>query len=247
MYYYLLTLALFLLTPQASVGQDLTPAEARQRLQDQGEDLSQSSYESAVVQGEEKVVRLYLEAGYPVNGTVETGSLELNYLELTVPEHPEVTNILLEYGADPNKPGLTSYPIHQAVPHARSMRLLLRSGANPRAISGTGWKPIHTATRLDTTSEVRTKAVQVLINYGADPDSQAGDSQTGEGDIEGATPLLLCAVLGRPSIAQVLLKNGAAPNLDNSPVTLDDGQTLSDLARNQDNASTAEIIEAYRD
>lgn len=236
----LLPLALLLLVPLTSAGQDPTPGEAKQKLQDQGRDLSQSSYESAIVEGEEDAVRLYLEAGYPANGAIETGGIELNYLEMAVTDHPEVTKVLLQYGADPNEPGLSSYPIHQAVPHPRSMRLLLEGGADPRVTDGQGWKPIHRATRLDTTSEVRTEAVRILITHGADPDSQVGT-----GDIEGATPLMLCAVLGRPSTAQVLLKNGAAPNLDNSPYALDDGQTLSTLAQNQSNSQTAQVIARY--
>ncbi|MCS3639221.1 ankyrin repeat domain-containing protein [Salinibacter ruber] len=237
----LLLLSLLLLIPQTSVGQDPTPAEAKQKLQDQGRDLSRSSYESAIVDGEDDIVRLYLEAGYPANGTIETGSIELTYLEMTFGDHPEVTKALLQYGADPNKPGVMgSYPIHQAIPHARSMQLLIENGAKIRATNNLGFKPIHSAIIRDTTTEVQTRAVRILLNHGADPNSQVG-----EGDIEGATPLLICATRGRPSVAQVLLENGAAPNLDDSPLTLEDGQTLSDLARSRGNISTAEIIDAY--
>jgi len=238
------TAVTILLAGLLSIGQvgaqDLTPAQAKQRLQEQGQGLSQMDYQSAVLNGRAEAVRLYLEAGYDPNSTLKSGRYELGFLGYAVGKHPNIVELLLEYGADPNEPGLMAYPIHNALPHEESMRALLEHGANPSATNSSGFQPIHSVVLADTASSVRAKAASVLLQYGADPNAVIE-----EGEGKGATPLVLCAAKGAPAVARVLLENGASVTLEGTGYSLEQGYTLSKVARARGHTSTADVIAEY--
>lgn len=227
---------LAVLLPCSAAGQDLTPAEAKQQLQERGAGLSQSDYEGAILDGNEELVRLYLEAGYPPDGEIEVSSFDLSYIDATIRDHPEVLSLLLEYGADPNEPGFSAYPIGVAVPHFEPMQILLRHGADPSRAGTSGFKPIHSAVQKDTSRKVRVRAIRLLIRHGADVHAEI------EKD---ATPLLLAAALGRPAAARVLLENGASPTRPGSSYEFTSARTLADVARKEGNEETAQVIEEY--
>jgi ankyrin repeat protein len=220
--------------------QNLTPAEAKQRLQEEGHGLSQMDYQSAVIEGRAGDVRLYLEAGYDPDSSLKSGGIELGFLGYAVGRHPDIVKLLLKYGADPNEPGLMAYPIHNALPHEKSMRALLQHGAVPSVTNSSGFHPIHSIVLADTASSVRAKAASVLLQYGADP-----NAETEKGDGKGATPLLLCAAKGAPGVARVLLENGASVTLEGTSYTLKKGYTLSKVARARGHTKTAAVIEEY--
>jgi len=229
-----------LLAVNPALGQDLGPEESRQRLQDRGHDLSQLSYQSAILNGDAELVDLYIEAEYDPRGTLQRSGVELSYLVLSIPDRPEVARVLLENGADPNERTLGSYLLHDAIPHLDPMRLLLKYGADPSAESAAGFQPIHMAVQSDTTAEVRVEAVKLLLRHGANVDAVA------EGDGFAATPLLMCAIYGRPEVAKVLLENGAAATLSEMGLTLGGDKTVVGLANEKSNHETAEVIAAYQ-
>ena len=133
----------------------------------------------------------------------------------------DVVNLLIQRGADPNKPinkkwmgkrGVT--PLISAADNLEGAKLLLDSGANPNTSDESGNTPLHAAS-LRGNQEM----VELLMNRGANPNVI---------DVNGKTALHLAAQNGHLDVAQLLINKGADLNkLDNEGRTplLDAGYT----------------------
>lgn len=81
---------------------------------------------------------------------------------------PEVIELLLARGADPNalsRNAMALRPLHSAASagNARVVELLLRAGADPNARQHGGWTPIHAAAQSGNVA-----VIQLLLQHGAD-------------------------------------------------------------------------------
>lgn len=108
------------------------------------------------------------------------------------------SRLLLEYGADANRPDNRGFrPIHFAR-SPRSLKLLLDHSANIMAKAEAGQTPLHLASRYG-----RHQMIEAMIQADADPN--ASDAMD--------TPLLCATCNHQPKSTESLLKRGANPNL----------------------------------
>ncbi|KAL1021573.1 hypothetical protein UPYG_G00015040 [Umbra pygmaea] len=112
--------------------------------------------------GHLNVVEVLLQKGAKTQSQTE-GSL---LFEAVASGNPDIVSLLLEYGADPNRPNHSGYlPIHCAAYHGHLLVLeLLISVTVMEAISRSGMSPLHSAA-----AGGHTQCLDVLLNAGYDP------------------------------------------------------------------------------
>lgn len=130
--------------------------------------------------------------------------------------HPPVTEYLLSKGADPDvQRNENISPVLVGVSsNTECMRLMLEAGANVnRASDHNGETALHFVASGDDTD-----AVQLLLNYGANPNAgtKPGMKTYGlwrDARVRGETPLHRAAAWGSPQVIQMLLDAGADPTI----------------------------------
>lgn len=115
--------------------------------------------------------------------------------------HPEVVDLLLSSGADPNaasRNAMQVTPLHSAVAcrddraAARMTEALLAAGAEVNVAQQGGWTPLHQAA-----AHGRMEIVEMLLERGADPAARSDD---------GRTPADMAAEKGFDALAEMLRK-----------------------------------------
>lgn len=215
-------------------------------LVDSCDDVGYTPLHIAAKYGHEGVVRVLLEHDAVVNfvegqeGGEEASkilaSLTEHPLSLAAEnDHPECLELLLLYGADPNRKTFLGYEINLIpLENTQCLEMMLKYGADPDAVSRGGLTPLMKAAKLN-----QLEAAQVLITYGANVNLQCPprfDCRraihfaciTGKEDMlrlllsAGAltsrppdyayTPLYYAIVHDQPNICRILLEHGADPD-----------------------------------
>ena len=118
----------------------------------------------------------------------------------------EQVSMLLKAGADPN--ANDAHALHEAArgclrrDNTEVIRLLLESGASPRARTDGDYTPLHRAAPL-----CGSEAVRLLLRHGADPNAP---------DMNRATPLMSAAHAGKLENLRLLIEAGADVNARDS-------------------------------
>ncbi|MEV4459303.1 ankyrin repeat domain-containing protein [Microbispora sp. NPDC049633] len=117
--------------------------------------------------------------------------------------HHDIVRLLLEYGADPDRPSGghdEGLPLCAAAcwDHAETVQALLDGGADPDAAEEGGWTAL-----LWAAANGNLESADILLDAGADP---------GRADDDGDTPLTLAAIFGAYGIVWSLLEHGADPS-----------------------------------
>jgi ankyrin repeat protein len=153
--------------------------------------------------GHSKVIRLLIEHGADVDPKSIYGETPLYFSSDCSTGNMEATQVLLEYGADPNTwCEFGGNSLYQALRHGNQgvTRLLLEYGADPNARDVEGRTLLHVSSR-----QGAAKAAKALLELGVDVNSR---------DNEGRTPLQYAnnpnSWPGREQVAQALLKHGAS-------------------------------------
>ncbi len=166
-----------------------------------------------------KIARLLIKAGADINAATESEDTPLYYAILF--DRPEIFEVLLDAGADPDIPserGMT--PLMQIVSQHTPSRLmmaeaLIKAGANLDARNVSGRTALHTVALMDvlggegcceTYEEADAKVAQLIIDAGADINAR---------DANGMTPLLFSIVEKHRRVTEVLLEAGADTNTPN--------------------------------
>lgn len=139
-----------------------------------------------------KIIELLLEYGADANGKNREGKTPL--FDAITSGRADVVASLLDHGADPNLPG----PKHMLWPSTYQtpcLKLLLARGADPKKAPGC----MELATSINNIESVR-----VLIKAGVNPNAKKDGTYT---------PLCTAIRDNRPDIFQLLLANGADPNV----------------------------------
>jgi len=141
-----------------------------------------------------------------MRGNPELGLITSSALGFAVgTEHADlVRRILAQGGSVEERYSSRMTPLQNAITlggSAEVIQLLLEEGADPNAVG-------NYETMLDATFDfeeftVRTDALALLLEYGADPESL---------ERSGGTPLLAAASIGSPSAIRLLVQSGADPN-----------------------------------
>ena len=160
-----------------------------------------------------EVIRLLVGSGAKIDAPSPGGDTPLLLSLRKGRTFTEVTELLLELGADPNGPGPTGpfgglsdgeRPLDAAAREPASVRqleLLLSKGADVRLRDGTGRSPLETAV---TSPNPSVEKVRLLLDAGADINETFGLWEE-----EGVTPLMAAAALGSPDLVRLLLDRGA--------------------------------------
>lgn len=130
--------------------------------------------------------------------------------------HPEVTQFLLENGADPNvQRNENISPVLIGVcENPECLQLMLEAGADPnRASDHNGEAALHFVA-----SGECVESVNLLLKYGADPNARTRPGMRTYGfwrdaRVKGETPLHRAAAFGSPEVIQTLLDAGADPTI----------------------------------
>lgn len=117
--------------------------------------------------------------------------------------HHDIVRLLLEYGADPDRPSgghEEGLPLCAAAcwDHAETVQALLDGGADPDAAEEGGWTAL-----LWAAANGNLASADILLDAGADPN---------RADDDGDTPLTLAAIFGAYGIVWSLLEHGADPS-----------------------------------
>ena len=160
-----------------------------------------------------EVIRLLADSGAKIDAPSPGGDTPLLLSLYKGRSFTEVTELLLELGADPNGPGPVGLsgnfsdgerPLNAAAREPASIRqleLLLSKGADIRLRDGTGRSPLETAV---TSPSPSVEKVRLLLDAGADINETFGLWEE-----EGVTPLMAAAALGSPDLVRLLLDRGA--------------------------------------
>ena len=112
--------------------------------------------------------------------------------------HKDVAELLINSGADPDKPEFHGSPLlHWAADAHRmdTVKILLGAGADPNRVDNKGQPPLHVAARMGNAG-----AVKILLEGGADPNKANANN--------GATPL---QEAGNSLVRILLINAGADP------------------------------------
>ncbi|MFP3948572.1 MAG: ankyrin repeat domain-containing protein [Longimicrobiales bacterium] len=113
--------------------------------------------------------------------------------------HPEVVEVLLEAGAEPDVASENTMrvtPLHSAAAHGESevahriCEMLLARGADPNPAQAGGWRPLHQAA-----SHGNLPLVKLLVGHGADVAPRSDD---------GRTPLSMAREAGNGAVVSFL-------------------------------------------
>jgi ankyrin repeat protein len=146
------------------------------------------------------ILTLLLEFGADPDRKDEHGETPLRYA--CEWNHEEEAKLLMDYGADPNLPGVEWAPIAWACYHetlVSLVRLLLSYGADPNIMHPNGYNTIVYAAERCSTS-----VLEVLVEYGADLNAKTKSGQTA---------LVAAIQWGKVENLKFLLSHGADPNL----------------------------------
>jgi ankyrin repeat protein len=177
-----------------------------------------SAFLIAAQAGQVEAARLLLERGAKLHEPDRYGATPLIYAAKT--GRLVMVKFLLDCGAKRDardKAGFTA--LHEAADrgYAEVVEFLISLGAEPNTRSDYPSTPLHNAANGAYTNELCYVAVaKVLLAHDADVNARMLKNQT---------PLHRAAIWGHPQIMQVLLENGADPNIRD-----DDGKTALDLA-----------------
>ena len=173
-------------------------------------------------------------AGMDPNVDLFFGDRPLHYATRLISHGPEVIELLLKHGAEPNAAGQHGYrPLHAAAEgivnsrQVEKIAALLKGGADPNAQDNSGDTPLHLAA-----INGHPEAVDALLKGGADPNRVNN---------KGWTPLHKFADLGtnNPELLTRLIRGGADPNL-----LTPEGDTALHLAISRRGSPTIPVIEA---
>ena len=239
------------------------------------QEKAKTHYHDDIEQDQQTLHNLMTGAGNPheVRRILSLGLVDVNHGRWpplpTAIQHgrKDVVKILLDEGADPNKPHDDRSPLHWAAlnertcAHREIVKILLDRGAEPNNIDDIGETPLHWATYRG-----HNEVVKILLDGGADPnkvgynertplywaveggykdmvrtllDRGAEPDKTANSDIGRATELHASVISGNVDVVQLLLDAGAQPNEING-----DGQTAAQLAKEMGHTEILEIIMA---
>lgn len=122
---------------------------------------------------------------------------------IRVASSPEVMQILLDYGADPNLAGRDSPSAmhsHQILTDPKMLRTILRGGGSPNDLDRFDDPPLRS---LVQSTSAPVECYELLLDAGAHIDHQ---------DRYGCTALMICR---QPEVAEFLVLRGADPDLTN--------------------------------
>ena len=162
--------------------------------------------------GEPELVRLLLGAGADVNDEAADGTTAL--LVATVRSDMALARLLLEHGADPDRgPGFN--PLHWAAGNWRNVDTVADAAVRADNNEWSGLEGLE--------GPARRAFVQLLLDYGADPNAPAegtprryAGGRAGGGYLAGATPFLAAARTGDTRLMRALVAAGADPRRPNA-------------------------------
>jgi ankyrin repeat protein len=160
-----------------------------------------SRLSTAAMEGDRAAVQTLLKQDVDVNAAQGDGSTALHWAADR--EDLEMAQMLVKAGANTNAKtrlgDITPLLMAAKTGNAAIVDLLLKSGANAKAVSTTGTTPLMLAA-----SSGKTDAVKILLNSGVDVNAK---------DIyQGQTALMFAAALNRADVIKVLVDHGADIN-----------------------------------
>ena len=185
----------------------------------------------AAMKGDAAGVRALLASGADVNAARGDGMTALHWAAET--GNAEIAEILVSAGAILEvTTRLGAYtPLHVAGRKGAAgvIRVLLDAGANPSTVAATGSTPLHLVAGAGSA-----EGAKHLLDAGAEIDALAGDAQQ--------TPLMFAAAADRADVVELLLKQGADPNLT---TTLMEAATRS-AVDNYAGERMQEVLDAFK-
>jgi hypothetical protein len=117
----------------------------------------------ATLKGNVEISRLLLERAADVKASSPIGYQSIHF---AASQKPELMELLLKHGADPNATnrfGATPLQMGLHNQHSKTLELLLKAGADPNALNRNGATPLHTAA----VSPSSQNALRLLWQHGA--------------------------------------------------------------------------------
>ncbi|MGQ0732135.1 MAG: ankyrin repeat domain-containing protein [Acidobacteriota bacterium] len=211
--------AAFVMTMTALVGADSSTSRGRE-----------ARVAEAAQRGDLSAIRLLLQQGADVNGSLGDGMTALHWA--AAHGDGEMAGVLLAaraaVGAGTRIGQHTPLHVAAKAGHGAVVRLLVEAGADVRARTTTGATALH----LAAASGAR-DAVELLIDRGAEVDVR--EPQWGQ------TPLMFAAASGRTDVVKALLARGADPRLTGTVVDVSARNRADGVASRERNARVAAI------
>ena len=164
--------------------------------------------------GNVELARVLLDLGADAHAVDELGETPLHRVSHREYDSQEdgirIARLLLERGVDVNTPSKTNYtPLHTAAFNGRLeiAQVLLDHDASANEKDDLGETPLHKVSRGEYESQDNGVGIaRLLLKHNVDVHAP---------NIDNNTALHLAALCGRLEISQVLLDNGASPNVEN--------------------------------